>query len=211
MPALECALLSEGPSDKALIPMLEWLLKVHAPRTPSHVEWVDLWRCPRKPATMTEKIAAALDLYRCHVLFVHRDSDGQDPEWRYNELRDAVAALPDRAIPVPYVCVVPIRMTEAWLLVEETAIRNAAGNPTGVVPLGLPALQHIESLPDPKELLRELLRAASQMSGRRLKQFNDSLRARRVADYMRDFQPLRALAAFRRLEADVQTTVGLLF
>lgn len=208
MPVLECALLSEGSSDKVLVPMLEWLLRAHAPHTPSSVEWVDLWRCPRKPSTMTEKIAAAFDLYRCHILFVHRDSDGYDPELRYNEVRDAIAALPHGTIPHPYVCVVPIRMTEAWLLVEEAAIRSAAGNPNGTVSLTLPAVQEIEAIPDPKELLRSSLRTASEMSGRRLKRFNDSQCARRVADYMHEFQRLRTLPAFRRLEADVQAAVG---
>ncbi len=85
MPAIECALLSEGSSDQVLIPMLEWLLREHAPRNPSLVEWVDLLRCPRKPATMIDKITAALELYQCHILFVHRDSDGKDPERRYSE------------------------------------------------------------------------------------------------------------------------------
>lgn len=207
MAVIECALLSEGSSDKVLIPMLEWLLRKHAPQTPSSVEWVDLLRCPLKPATMIDKITAALDLYRCHILFVHRDSDGHDPENRYSEIRDAIASLPNGSRLAPYVCVVPIRMTEAWLLTEEAAIRNAAGNPNDTVPLTLPSLQRIETIPDPKETLHDLLRIASQLHGRRLKRFNDGLCVRRVAGCMNDFQRLRALAAFQRLESDLIATI----
>ena len=159
---------------------------------------------------MRDKIAAALDLFRCHILFVHRDSDGQNPEWRYNEVRDAIGPLANRSAPLSYVCVVPIRMTEAWLLVDEVAIRNAAGNPAGEVSLTLPRLQQIEDIPNPKALLRNLLRTASEMSGRRLKRFHDSQCARRVADYMRDFDRLRALSGFRRLEADLRHQADLI-
>ena len=207
MAFIECALLSEGSSDKVLIPMLEWLLRKHAPQTPSSVEWVDLLRCPSKPSTMIEKITAALDLYRCHILFVHRDSDGQDPEHRYGEIQDAIVSLLHGSRSVPYVCVVPIRMTEAWLLTEEAAIRSAAGNPNGTVPLTLPSLQRIETIPDPKETLHDLLRTASQLHGRRLKQFNDGLCARRVAGCMNDFQKLLVLSAFHRLETDLISTL----
>lgn len=204
MPIIECALLSEGSSDKVLIPILQWLLRVYAPNNPSSVEWVDLLRCRRKPATMVEKITAALDLYRCHLLFIHRDSDGKDPGMRYGEIKDAIASLPHKTRSLPYICVVPICMTEAWLLTDEAAIRSAAGNPNGTVSLALPPLQRIETIPDPKEQLCDLLRKASGMRGRRLKRFNNGLGVQRVAGYMNDFRKLRALSAFQRLELDLK-------
>jgi hypothetical protein len=34
--------------------------------------------------------------------------------------------------------VVPVRMTKAWLTVDEAAIRKAARNPLGTAPLELP-------------------------------------------------------------------------
>lgn len=95
----------------------------------------------------------------------------------------------------------------ARLLIEEAAIRHAAGNPNGTVPLALPVLQRIKDVPDPKALLRDLLRTASEMCGRRLKRFNDNQCVRRVADQMREFDQLRVLSALRRLETDLQATV----
>lgn len=104
----------------------------------------------------------------------------------------------------PTVKVVPVRMTEAWLLVDEKAIRSAADRPGGAARLALPRLSQIEALADPTAELRSALLAAADVSGRRAKRFNDELPTRiyRVADLIDDFQPLRGLTAFKRLEAD---------
>lgn len=204
MSVLDCALLSEGPSDAVLIPMLKWLLGVHLANTPARIEWADLWRCPHRPQSLSERIAATMDLYACDVLFVHRDADRDRPGRRCAEIREAVAVLPDACNQLPHICVVPVRTTEAWLLVEEMAIRRASGNPNGTVPLQLPDIHRVESIADPKAVLRDLLTTASGMRGRHLKRFNSGHCARRIADYMEDFSQLRALPAFRRLETDVQ-------
>ena len=44
------------------------------------------------------------------------------------------------------VCVVPIRMTESWLLISEPAIRRAASNPRGREVIHLPRLQKMEEV-----------------------------------------------------------------
>lgn len=46
--------------------------------------------------------------------------------------------------------VIPGRMTEAWLRLDEAAIRRVAGNPNGRTKLGLPKLHEVESVADPK-------------------------------------------------------------
>jgi hypothetical protein len=43
--------------------------------------------------------------------------------------------------PVRHIPVVPVRMTEAWLLADEFAIRSAPGNPNGTQSLDLPDLR----------------------------------------------------------------------
>jgi hypothetical protein len=49
-------------------------------------------------------------------------------------------------------------MTEAWLLIDEKAIREAAGNPKGRQPLNLPKPSKTEELSDPKETLKPIFR-----------------------------------------------------
>lgn len=106
------------------------------------------------------------------------------------------------------VCVVPVRMQEAWLLFDETAIKHAAGNGAFRDSLDLPPLRELEAVPDPKAVLYDRLQRASGLHGRRLRAFPVGQRARRVAELIDDFSPLRALPAFCALEADVQRVVS---
>jgi hypothetical protein len=101
-----------------------------------------------------------------------------------------------------HVPVVPVRMTEAWLLIDEKAIREAADNPNGSVALDLPALDRLERTPNPKSTLEKVLETASEKTGRRLDQFRRDLnhRKHRVVQFIRDFSPLRRLPAFSAFE-----------
>ena len=76
--------------------------------------------------------------------------------------------------------VIPVRTTEAWLLLDEAAIRRVAGNPRGRQPLRLPRPSQVENVSDPKETLRNALADASGKQGRRLqttrKSFNQHRR-----------------------------------
>lgn len=103
--------------------------------------------------------------------------------------------------------VVPVRMTEAWLLIDEKAIRKAAGNPNGHIHLDIPKLSRLENLPNPKETLRDLLLEASEHeSPRRRQRFQRDIGhcVRLVADYTEDFSSLRQLAAYRVFENELR-------
>jgi len=138
----------------------------------------------------------------------YRDCETQGVATRQNEIRialDEVFGLSGE--PIPAVCVVPRRMTEAWLLISERAIRLAAGNPNGRTPLPMPVLNRLEDLPDPKEALFTLLRTASELHGRRLR----SLRVRgliyRLVEVIDDFSPLRNLPAFVAFEEQLNNAL----
>jgi hypothetical protein len=154
---------------------------------------------------LPERIMASLDLYPCDLLFVHRDAEGASPEGRKSEIAAALNDRVDSSLPV--VCVIPVRMQEAWLLFDEPALRRAAGNPNGQQPLAMPRLQDLELLPDPKVVLHELLREASGLHGRRRKKFPVQTGARRVVEYLEDFSPLFGLRAFEALDGAVKQTV----
>jgi len=59
---------------------------------------------------------------------------------------------------------------------------------------------HPEEIADPKAFLHGALRVASELKGRRLRDFNVSQAAHRVAEYVDDFSPLKSLPAFAKLE-----------
>lgn len=90
------------------------------------------------------------------------------------------------------------------MLFNEAAIRMAAGNPNGTVPLNLPRLSRIEDRPDPKRDLAAALGTASEFQGRRLKKFSSSAAFWRLLDYIDDFSPLRNLSGYIAFESAVR-------
>ena len=203
MDEIRYTLISDGSSDRALLPILTWVLRETGGVSRIQPEWADLRRLPRPPATLKERILTAIDLFPCNLLFVHRDAEREKPDQRYREIHDAIEEAAAKGFQTPAVCVVPVRMTEAWLLFNEISIRQAAGNPNGKTPLDLPAPNQIELIPNPKRLLSDILCKASGLGGRRLKTFNVPGSQIRISDLIEDFSPLRDLRAFQRLEQDI--------
>ncbi|MEU9887658.1 DUF4276 family protein [Sphaerisporangium sp. NPDC051011] len=103
------------------------------------------------------------------VIVIHRDADNQGRQCRVDEVRAAVRDAKPTAACVP---VIPVRMTEAWLLVDERQIREVAGNPNGKKALGLPDAAKVEMVSDPKALLKDVLVRAADVTGRRREKFN---------------------------------------
>jgi len=200
--------MADGPTDAVLLYLLRWLLIQNGVVRPIEPAWADLRQLPRPPTGLERKVEAALDLYPCDLLFIHRDAEKQPREDRISEIQQAVRRLSsDLFTSKPYACVVPIRMTEAWFLFDELSIRRAAGNPAGGGILSLPPLSKTEALPDPKQVLHDLLRAATELPFRRLKKFSTAQACYRLAELIDDFSPLRRLSAFASLETDVQSII----
>jgi hypothetical protein len=207
MMEIRYTLLSDGSSDRALIPILNWLLYTHLNDCAIQSQWADLRRLNKSlQNTFEKRIKLCLELYPCELLFIHRDAEREPHEIRVNQILKAIRQVGD-SIAIPTVCVVPVRMTEAWLLFDNVALRKAASNPNGKVPLQLPDLKRLEHEPDPKNVLHTLLRQASGLSPRRLRSFSASDCTHRVSELINDFSPLRALPAFTALEAELQDVV----
>ncbi len=201
---LSYTLLSDGSSDIALLPILTWLLRQHFTEFAIQARWADLRPIKKRPQGLIERIELSLELFPCKLLFVHRDAENQEPDLRRKEIIQAIAMITNNTQRPPAICVVPVRMQEAWLLFDEKALRIAAGNPNGRQALDLPEIRRLESIPDPKVVLRNLLNQASNLRGRRLKKFQANIRPVRVAELIDDFSLLRGLSAFATLEGDIQ-------
>ena len=203
MLGLRITLVADGPSDKALLPILVWLLRKHFGNIPIQPEYADLRRLRHPPNDLSERIATSVELYPCDLLFVHRDAEREPIAKRVREIRESLEKCAIGTLPV--VCVVPVRMQEAWLLIDESALRKAAGNPRGRQALNVPERRELEDLPDPKRILHDLLRQASELSGRRLRRFVRDMgrHVHRVAEQIDDFSPLCELTAFRQVERQV--------
>ena len=182
----------EGSSDRPLADHIQRLLIRYGQPDPDGETW-------HRGARVADKIRQGLQAAgETDLLFVHRDADSAGAEARYREIE---AAVRDAAQDEPsWAGVVPVRMTEAWLLLDEAAIRNVVGKPGGRAPLNLPAPERAERVADPKERLRDALLAASGNRGRRRRRFHRELpRLRR-----RLLQDLPIGGALERLESWVR-------
>jgi hypothetical protein len=74
-------------------------------------------------------------------------------------------------------------------LFDESAIRRAAGNPSGRIRLEMPDLTMCEDLPDPKTLLHRLILTATELGSRRLASVRVGQMARRIAEYIETSNP----------------------
>jgi Domain of unknown function (DUF4276) len=202
MRTLRFTLLAEGTSDRVLLPILSWMLLRHH----RDFQWIgvsaNLRDLPSPPRTLAEKITATCDLFPADVIFIHRDADRHQPSDRRQEIEEAIKSLSGSPVP-RWVPVIPVRMTEAWLLVSEHAIRSAAGNPRGSHSLDLPPLGRLESIPDPKELLKNLLTDASGLTNRRKKKFNHAAARARIPDFLEDWNWLLRLPSAKRLDDEI--------
>ena len=161
-------LVCEGSSDTSIIAHIEELLIHYGLSDLEGGHWA-------KSGPLMDKIQDGLRHFGdCNLLFVHRDADANQetssagPERRRDEIAEAVR---DSGYTGPYVSIVPVRMTESWLLLNESEIRRVAGRPRGDIPLDLPAPNQVEEESDPKGCLELALITASETSGRRLRKF----------------------------------------
>ena len=201
--------LADGSSDDPLGEHLEVLCARRGLEV--RITTPDLRRLPEPPGLrVVDRLQEAFRLSDIpDIVFVHRDAENQDPLERYAEVADAVAQVSQG---LPTVAVVPVRMTEAWLLVEEDNVREVAGRPRSTADLGLPSVSRIESHPDPKSLLREALDIASGLEGRRLQRFQRRFgQHRRTLLQRLDIDgPVRQLSAWQALESSLDDATALL-
>lgn len=196
-------LVTDGSRDLSLLQyIIRWVIRrLPASNLQLHPQAADFRGYRNPPAAFSMRLREAVRRFPCDILFVHRDAERQSREFRVNEILTAVhaAGIEENNVPV-----VPVRMTEAWLLTSESAIRRAAGNPHGTEPLEIPNLSRLEDMPNPKAVLHSMLATASEKQGRRLKMFMRDINqhVHRVAVYTEDYSPLLHLPAFSAFEED---------
>jgi len=198
-----------------LVAPIRWLLNDIDDGRELLFDFIDLRGLPTVARTLSERIQTVLQQNAYDLLLVHRDAEKEGPSKRQAEVRDALAQALERMATaerrgrtgVPVVPVVPVRMSEAWLLFSERAIRRAARNPRSTVELDLPVVGRVESIPDPKDILHRASVVASGASGRRLEKFRPEVRVHDIQNWITDWSPLDETSAFRALREDLQAVI----
>ena len=200
-------LITEGSSDANLLSVLE-MLCLECGAGDARGIYPDLSRLPHVGHRLADKLGAALKYEPgANLVFIHRDADASDDAPRRVEIEQSAAEV---GLPFPHVPVVPIHMTEAWLLADVEAIRTAADNPRGRAALNLPALQDIQGVRDPKSLLKQALCTASELSGRKLDKFQKAFGRKRalLLDSLRCDGLHASLPAWQRLKRDTEAAIA---
>lgn len=196
MKLIRVTLVGDGSSDKLLMPILETLLDLHCPDAYKLQFAEGIGHGP-----LNERLQKAQKLFPCDLLFIHRDSENRPSSERETEIAEALKQLRPRPASIP---VIPVRMSESWLLIDESAIRGAAGNPTGTMDLKLPSVKAIENIPDPKARLLNCIELATNLSARRRRQFNVSAARHRVSELLQDYENLRKIPSFDQTEKKIK-------
>ena len=202
MAQVKYTLVSEGPSDQALLPIIDWIFRAQRSDLAVNREWANPEQLPTNTKELPDKIRASMEFFPCDVLFIHRDCDNETPEARRAEIEKATLSI--EKISAPYICVIPVKTMEAWLLFDENALREYVGNPKGKADLNLPKLRRIEEAGKPKEILQNALQDASHSRGRRKKSYDNTDSLIELALSIENYAPLRVLPAFNKLEDDIK-------
>ena len=87
---LTCTLVTDGSSDRVLVPLLQMLLDEHGDDSGYRLYFAEL----RAGLPLDQRIKRAIDDHPCHLLFIHRDAERQSPEHRNEEIQQAMASMP---------------------------------------------------------------------------------------------------------------------
>jgi len=198
-------LVCEGSFDEAIIPHLERLLRDCGATEANGVVY-STGRAAK--GRLRNKIrAAVVDTPNLDCLFVHRDADSRNSAPRYEEIERELNSADYDGL---WVGVVPVQEIEAWLLLDEAAIRRVAGKPRGSNALRLPRAAKVEELRNPKESLHQKILAASGKTGRRRERIKDRLPSM-CYQLLRDLPVgghLEQVPAWARLKRDTKKCIA---
>jgi hypothetical protein len=206
MKDLKYTLIADGSSDKTLMQIIKWSLDDLFPQLPNEGSFADFRNIQNPPKNLKDKVKLVSIYYPFDILFIHRDAETTDLkriEQRKIEISNELTYDYIKKI----VCVIPIKMMETWLLFDIEAIKKAAGNRNYKGEINVPQIKNLEKEQQPKILLHDLLKEASGLKGRHLRNFNTDKAVHLVAENIEDFSPLKKLTAFNIFEQELKIVV----
>jgi hypothetical protein len=195
-------LVGEGNRDHAIAEIIEWIFRTKSTLLESQFHVVFAEECVMSSGkNFRERVVIARQLYPANLYVIHRDVDG--PPSSLDEKTTQIMDELDGVFGVDeMVLVLPVRSTEAWLTVDEMAIRIAVGNRNGNQILNLPALSEIESELNIKAVFETSLQLASGLNAERWQRKVNSFGnvGLLVAKAIVSFEKLRRFESFNQFE-----------
>lgn len=164
---------------------------------------------PTQKKTFKEKVleaAEAADQQGLMVLCVHTDADDfSDAKARAERIRPSLEAVLKSGhdnICKNLVAIVPVQMTEAWLLADEAVLLDAMISSKSLRELGI---EHTpESYNDPKAKIIEAIRSVHQHKSKRHRQQVSISDLYGPVGQQCDLKKLRSLSSFQKFEEEVK-------
>jgi len=170
MVQLIMALFVEGATDARFLEVIAERTALQILISQSHavVEVLPIQRLHPTGGEQAQRIlAAAHDANGYHLLIVHADADAHSRDAAWTERIQPGFALVQEAVALgesvcdQCVSLIPVQMTEAWLLADGDSLLHLIGTRETAENLGLRHTgRQIESIADPKEYINSILRNA---------------------------------------------------
>jgi hypothetical protein len=198
---LSTALVSEGVSDDQFMPRLlgRALTELCLTEFEDLVEVAEVQplRDHAGPSTVDEVVdVVSRNAGAFSVIFFHRDQGANPERVRSEWLKPLRRRWVDRSEQL--VTVVPVRETEAWLLADGQALRDALGVRWSDAEMGLPASPRgVERVADPKRVLNEVTGRVSRSMVDHLGQLGELI----------SLQRLNLVPAYRRWWEDTRNAL----
>lgn len=198
---LRITITAEGSTDEWLRQPVRWIVQRAAQAATLDLR-IEFCTRDRRGMSVAARVEHALEAYPCDVCVVHRDEDRAGVQARRGEIERVRAD-------VPLVPCVPVVSSEAWLLMDDAAIRRAANNPAGTRDLDLPRAAAIERCRDPKAVLTRAMLFASGLGARRRQPFMKRQREwpSLVGAHIVDYRAHLAIPAFSAFALALESAI----
>lgn len=206
---LSLALYCEGTTDQRFLPTIIRRTARHilAQREISTVNVLPVDVIAVVAARRDESILQAAYKAELHqALVVHADADHPTAERARRERFDPGYALVQQCedkickILVP---IIPVYMTEAWMLADHEKLCETIDTPMRASQLGLPVrVRQLEADAHPKETLKQAIRTATAHRSRRYRQIDLSMLYDKLASEVR-LDRLQGLTAYQQFVTDL--------
>lgn len=121
-------------------------------------------------------LQAAKESYGYHILIVHSDADeNSDKEAFENRIYPGFSLVEDEVgkICKNLVPIVPIRMTEAWMIADKNTLKEEIGTDKDELQLELNfPIKNVEAIAEPKEKIKKAIQLACLQNPARLARIN---------------------------------------
>jgi hypothetical protein len=181
MTALVLALYAEGHADEGFLPVIiqrtaEQVLARRGRTVVDVLEPISLNHTIDRqfPTRVERMLEAARRASGYHALIVHADADYPTPDrallerfspgqTKVRQARQVQESVCEHLVPI-----IPVQMTEAWMLADPDALREVIGVNLTTDAIGAPMHPHqVESDPDPKQTLNAVIEKALTQRARR--------------------------------------------